>query len=584
VWGVRGYAQGNIELARRERLGMEFVPHLNRFMTAAAMRGRDEATAGPSGNAALTSLEELNQTQGDALDVGSGLRALRASWNGGAHPDAVAAETQALYARIRDSSGLALDPSLDSSYAVAIVMDYAPNLAQAAARRDALARKGGNAATLSAAEQAELQASAARAATYQDVLIRAARRAVAANPALREALATDDFDPAAGAGALSLADAAARSLDDLLQQRMEGFERYRNWLLAVGLLGLALAVYLITSFYVSNLRGFAALSTRMRKLAQGDLTTNYPARGNDEIATLIDAFNASRAQLQALVQRIREVTDAIDGAGGQIASANDELARRESSQSAAIRETSQSARDVRETVQRNLDSALDGERLAEDARGVASRGNEAVERVVATMHAITGSSRRIGDIIGVIDDIAFQTNLLALNAAVEAARAGEQGRGFAVVAGEVRNLAQRSATAANEIKQIIGASLEDVGKGAALVNGAGATMQDILRSVQRVSQIMKEIALASRHQSDDIARLNHAIARIDGDTQQNAARVAQTARVAQSLRDQVDALLDAVDSFRLGALAPGAHSAGATGAARALPAPVSTSAGAPRAA
>lgn len=290
----------------------------------------------------------------------------------------------------------------------------------------------------------------------------------------------------------------------------------------------------------------------MRKLAQGDLTTNYPARGRDEIGLLIEAFNASRSQLHALVQRIREVSDAMERAGQEIVSANEELAQRESSQSAAIRETSDSAQHVKGNVQRNLDNALNGDRLAEDARGVASRGNQAVSQVVATMQAITGSSRKIGDIIGVIDEIAFQTNLLALNAAVEAARAGEQGRGFAVVASEVRNLAQRSASAANEIKKLIGASLEDVAKGAALVNGAGNTMQEILSSVQRVSQIMKEIALASRTQSDDIVRLNHAIDRIDGDTQQNAARVEQTAAVAESLRDQVDALLDAVGSFTLG--------------------------------
>jgi methyl-accepting chemotaxis protein len=168
------------------------------------------------------------------------------------------------------------------------------------------------------------------------------------------------------------------------------------------------------------------------------------------------------------------------------------------------------------------------------------------------MQAITSSSRKIGDIIGVIDEIAFQTNLLALNAAVEAARAGEQGRGFAVVASEVRNLAQRSATAANEIKKLIGASLEDVEKGAALVNGAGDTMQEILNSVQSVSLIMQEIAVASRTQSDDIAQLHQAIDRIDGDTQQNAARVEQTASVAQSLRGQVETLLDAVDMFTLG--------------------------------
>jgi methyl-accepting chemotaxis protein len=345
---------------------------------------------------------------------------------------------------------------------------------------------------------------------------------------------------------------ATGDFDASHEKLIAGFEQHRDWLLAVTLIGLALAVYLITSFYVSNLRGFDALTTRMRKLAQGDLTTNYGARGNDEIGMLINAFNGSRAQLQLLVQRIRVVTDTIDSAGEQIASANDELAQCESSRSAAIRQTSDSAKNVQNTVQRNLDNALNGDRLAEVARGVASRGNQVVGQVVATMQAITGSSRKIGDIIGVIDEIAFQTNLLALNAAVEAARAGEQGRGFAVVANEVRSLAQRSAAAANEIKHLIGASLEDVEKGAELVNGAGNTMEEILLSVQHVSQIMKEIALASRTQSDDIGKLNHAIDRIDSDTQETASRVEETAAVAQSLRDQVDALLDAVGSFTLG--------------------------------
>jgi methyl-accepting chemotaxis protein len=167
------------------------------------------------------------------------------------------------------------------------------------------------------------------------------------------------------------------------------------------------------------------------------------------------------------------------------------------------------------------------------------------------MQAITGSSRRIGDIIGVIDEIAFQTNLLALNAAVEAARAGEQGRGFAVVASEVRSLAQRSATAANEVKKLVGASLDDVARGASLVEGAGATMKEILSSVERVTGIMKEIGAASRAQNDDIGRLNQSIHRIDSDTQQNAERVEQTAAVARSLRTQVRALIDVVSAFTL---------------------------------
>jgi len=220
-------------------------------------------------------------------------------------------------------------------------------------------------------------------------------------------------------------------------------------------------------------------------------------------------------------------------------------------------------------VQRNLDNALQGERLAAQAHGTATRGNEVVGEVVTTMQAITGSSRRIGDIIGVIDEIAFQTNLLALNAAVEAARAGEQGRGFAVVASEVRNLAQRSATAANEVKNLVGASLDDVARGAKLVEGAGATMKEILSAVERVTGIMKEIGAASRAQNDDIGRLNQSIHQIDSDTQQNSERVEQTASVARSLRAQVRALLEVVSAFTLSnAPATPAPTAARTDAAR----------------
>jgi methyl-accepting chemotaxis protein len=294
------------------------------------------------------------------------------------------------------------------------------------------------------------------------------------------------------------------------------------------------------------------LILRMRKLAQGDLTANFAARGRDEVSQLIGAFNASREQLRDLVLRVSEVSATLDANGRQIAAASEDLSDRESSRSAAIRATSDSAQDVKDSVQLNLDNAMQGERLAAQAHGTATRGNEVVSEVVATMRTITGSSRRIGDIIGVIDEIAFQTNLLALNAAVEAARAGEQGRGFAVVASEVRNLAQRSAAAANEVKKLVGASLADVERGAGLVAGAGTTMQEILSAVERVTGIMKEIAVASRAQSDDIGRLNQSIHRIDSDTRQNAERVEQTAAVARSLRDQVNVLLDVVSSFTLG--------------------------------
>ncbi len=585
VYGVVSYALSNIEFAEQERLGTAYLKSMNEFMAALSARHAGASSKGDGGRA-LEEARALNESQGNALSIESQLRTLRESWNG-ENIDDIAAQALSLYGLISDNSKLTLDPDLDSYYAMALIMDYAPKLAETAARLDAMALKVKAAGTVSNEDNVAIQFIAARASTYRDSLALAVKRATSANPSLSGKLDISDFerayaqfkahadtlrggDVAAAKIAvggdlskktLSVSDATTAALDELLVTRIEDFAARRNLLLAVTFIGLTLAVYLITSFYLSNLRGFSALTTRMQKLAQGDLTTNFGARGTDEIGQLIESFNISRSQLQALVQRIRAVTGEIDSAGQQIAHSNDELAQRESSRSAAVRVTAERAQQVQSNVQRNLDSALSGERVSSDARDVASRGNQAVGRVVQTMQAITNSSRKIGDIISVIDEIAFQTNLLALNAAVEAARAGEQGRGFAVVASEVRNLAQRSASAANEIKKLISASLEDVEKGAALVNGAGDTMQEILNSVQSVSFIMQEIAVASRTQSDDIAQLHQAIDRIDGDTQQNAARVEQTAAVAQSLRGQVETLLDAVDMFTLGNEADGRSNA-----------------------
>jgi methyl-accepting chemotaxis protein len=523
IYGVLAYAQSNISFARAERLGVAYVAPLNDLL-------HEIIEPGVSGTPhARDALEQLAASQSDALEVAATIEQLSAGVQ--------AAQVITLFTQVSDNSKLTLDPDLDSYYVMAIVMDYAPKLAAAAA-----------------------QADTARASMLRDSLLAAAKRAIAANPALARDLATAELERAHDSelsrAALSLSTRSAAALDRLLLQRLDGFESHRNRLLGLTLLSLLLAVYLITGFYLSNLRGFGALILRMRKLAHGDLTANFEARGRDEVSQLIGAFNASREQLLGLVQRISEVSATLDADGRQIAAASEDLTHRESSRSAAIRATSDSASDVKDSVQRNLDNALQGERLAAQAHGTATRGNEVVSEVVATMQAITGSSRRIGDIIGVIDEIAFQTNLLALNAAVEAARAGEQGRGFAVVASEVRSLAQRSATAANEVKKLVGASLADVARGASLVQGAGATMKEILSSVERVTGIMKEIGAASRAQNDDIGRLNQSIHRIDSDTQQNSERVEQTAAVARSLRAQVRALLDVVSSFTLSNASP----------------------------
>jgi methyl-accepting chemotaxis protein len=530
VYGVVDYADDNIAFGNDERLGVAYVAPLNTLLqevTEPQQSGTQHA---------IDALDQLTASQGDALQVATAIAELRAQ--------PTATRILALFTQVSDNSKLTLDPELDSYYTRALVMDHAPKLAAAAAQLDV-----------------------ARTSMLHDFVVQAVQRAIAVNPALASDLsigeleaaharfvrgATIETGRALSRSTLSLATRSAEALDRLLTKRVQGFESHRNQLLGLTLLSLLVAVYLITGFYLSNLRGFGALILRMRKLAQGDLTANFAARGRDEVSQLIGAFNASREQLRDLVLRVSEVSATLDANGRQIAAASEDLSDRESSRSAAIRATSDSAQDVKDSVQLNLDNAMQGERLAAQAHGTATRGNEVVSEVVATMRTITGSSRRIGDIIGVIDEIAFQTNLLALNAAVEAARAGEQGRGFAVVASEVRNLAQRSAAAANEVKKLVGASLADVERGAGLVVGAGTTMQEILSAVERVTGIMKEIAVASRAQSDDIGRLNQSIHRIDSDTRQNAERVEQTAAVARSLRDQVNVLLDVVSSFTLG--------------------------------
>jgi len=574
VYGVWSYANDNIAFAQQEALGNDYVQPMNDLARVLVRQGDLAAGDWTTG---LERITKLDAEQGGALSLGDGLQAVASALRSGKRAAGIE-QLIKLYSVVSDNSKLTLDPDLDSYYAMAIVMDYAPKLATAAAQLDSFAQSSGHAA-LSADDKASAQFVVARVSMYYDSLTTAVQRATAANPSIAGSLSLNELDAAyrrfredaevlrngdaaagiqlqGGAQALStatlqLSQATSLVLGQLLAIRIDGFTGHRNLLLLITLVGLTLAVYLICSFYVSNLRGFGALTHRMQKLANGDLTVDYPARGNDEIGILINAFNVSRGQLQNLVLRIRGATHTIDDAGEQIAQANDELAQREASQSASVRQTAESAQQVSLTVQRNLDNAMNANRLAEAAHGTATRGNEVVSQVIATMHAINGSSRKIGDIIGVIDEIAFQTNLLALNAAVEAARAGEQGRGFAVVASEVRNLAQRSAAAANEIKKLIGASLDDVSRGAALVTGAGTTMSEILSSVTRVSEIMKEIAVASRAQSDDIGTLNKAIERIDGDTQQNAARVEQTAAVAASLREQVVNLMQAVDTFSL---------------------------------
>ncbi len=287
------------------------------------------------------------------------------------------------------------------------------------------------------------------------------------------------------------------------------------------------------------------------RVAEGDLTAQIHTDSGDETGMLLQAMAKMNRSLAAIVSTVRQASDSIATGSDQIATGNADLSQRTEEQASSLEETAATMEELGATVRQNAQSARQADQLAQQASGIASQGGEVVDQVVQTMRGIDEAARKIADIIGVIDGIAFQTNILALNAAVEAARAGEAGRGFAVVAGEVRVLAQRSAQAAKEIKDLITTSVDRVGQGTVLADKAGATMADIVQAVQRVTAIMSEIASASTEQSDGVAAVGNAVTQLDQVTQQNAALVEESAAAAASLKQQARLMVDAVSVFRV---------------------------------
>jgi methyl-accepting chemotaxis protein len=317
--------------------------------------------------------------------------------------------------------------------------------------------------------------------------------------------------------------------------------------IAALLAGIFLAVALSRSI-TGPLRQ-AVASTR--RIAEGDLSESIVVAGRDEAAELLVALRSMQASLGQVVAGVRSNAEGVATASAQIAQGNNDLSSRTEQQASALQQTAASMEELSSTVRQNADSAQQANQLAGSASTVAVQGGAVVGQVVETMKGIHEASRRIGDIIGTIDGIAFQTNILALNAAVEAARAGEQGRGFAVVAGEVRSLAQRSADAAKEIKGLIGDSVSRVAHGTVLVDKAGATMTEVVNSIQRVTDIMGEISAASAEQSQGVAQVGQAVAQMDQDTQRNAALVEESAAAASSLNTQAEDMVRAVSVFKL---------------------------------
>jgi methyl-accepting chemotaxis protein len=361
------------------------------------------------------------------------------------------------------------------------------------------------------------------------------------------------LNPAVAEGAEALVALQVRVAREEFDAASARAARMRTTTLGISLAGLAIGVAAAWGIARTVLRRLGTEPTELAlvadRIASGDLGRH--ASGDDAPAgSVLESMEAMRESLALIVGQVRAGSQSIASASGEIAQGNHDLSQRTEEQASALEQTAASMEELSQTVRQNAEHAQQADGLARAASDVAVRGGGVVDEVVATMRGINESSRRIADIIGVIDGIAFQTNILALNAAVEAARAGEQGRGFAVVASEVRSLAQRSADAAREIKSLITESVGRVDAGSALVDQAGATMREIVASISRVSDIVGEISTASTEQSNGVAQVDEAVRQMDTTTQQNAALVEQSAAAADSLKSQARELVEAVARFR----------------------------------
>jgi methyl-accepting chemotaxis protein len=347
-------------------------------------------------------------------------------------------------------------------------------------------------------------------------------------------------------GMLGMAGAAVYSAAPAQLDRL--YAAIAVWMLLV----ISAAIYLRLSIREGILRSIRAAAHVIGRVAEGDLTATVGVSSHGETQKMLEGLEAMTADLGALVGEVARSAHMVADTSGQIAQGNLDLSQRTEEQASTLEETASSMEELTSTVAQNADNARQASQLAVNASDVARKGGQVVGQVVATMTDISQSSRKIGDIIGVIDGIAFQTNILALNAAVEAARAGEQGRGFAVVASEVRNLAQRSAAAAKEIKTLIGDSVNKVEAGTKLVDSAGKTMDEIVASVKQVRDLIGEIAAASQEQSAGIGQVNTAVAQMEQVVQQNASLVEEATAATESMKEQAASLLRMVERFKLG--------------------------------
>ena len=417
-------------------------------------------------------------------------------------------------------------------------------------------QKGIEAKDLTPADKAQMEKIAVSRKTILDLRAKARQLKTDGKAAEAMAMVNGQYNPAVAVYLRNLRDFVALQEEGTARTQQQIAEA-RRLTIQIGMASVSVIVLLILlgaywlirsiQLPLSQANGLAA------RIAEGDLSQRLEATRRDEFGDLIRSLMTMNESLGRMVHQVRQSTDSIALASAEIATGNNDLSTRTEQTSSNLQQTASSMDQLTHTVRQSADNAQQASTLAARASSVAEKGGTVVQQVVSTMEGINASSKKIADIIGTIDGIAFQTNILALNAAVEAARAGEQGRGFAVVAGEVRSLAQRSAQAAREIKALIGDSVQKVESGARLVADAGDTMGDIVQSVKRVADMIGEITAASHTQSSGIAEVNQAVGNLDQMTQQNAALVEQSAAAAESLREQADQLAQAVSVFKVGA-------------------------------
>jgi methyl-accepting chemotaxis protein len=603
-WFYLSSLSAQIAFTQKERAGValmeEFVPVLKgvvdtrnatRAMLGTYDASRQYTLAREQTDAAMNRLLALLISSGDPLGLTEPAQKLKAAWDQTASAKngvddkgrtvfgPVPSAAVELLNQIGDQSNLVLDPDLDSFYLVNSLVLTLPKVMEDVGQlwgwgTFAIVRAG-----IGSDNEAKWHVWSSRLETGVADTRSYVARAVNANPELKQTLDLSALDAAmalrkSGHAAVfdaNLPEAAAYyakgeaavaqiadiyktwlpALDALLQARESRDQQARFVTLAFVSAGLAAALYLFISFGKVLDGGLREVAFHIDAMRDGDLTTRPRAWGADEVARLMHTLSEMQTSLRRIVSQVRNASDSIVHASGEIRGASMDLSGRTEQSAANLEETAAAMEEIAAIVRNNEATVGEATRLADTNAQAAERGGQIIGQVVKTMQDINGSSSRIGDIIGTIDGIAFQTNILALNAAVEAARAGEQGRGFAVVASEVRALAQRSASAAREIKTLITTSMEQVENGTRVVREAGTTIDDIVGSARQVRELLAEVANGAREQTAGIAQSAKAVQEMDTVTQQNAALVEQTAAAAGSLNDQAVGLAGEVSQFKL---------------------------------